>query len=422
MYQKIKLNNGLKLILAPLKETKAVTVLVLLPVGSRYETKSINGVSHFVEHLLFKGTKRRPTSLDISKELDSVGAEFNAFTSKDHTGYYIKLAAPEIELAFDILADMLFNSLFAPPEIEKERGVIIEEINMYEDNPMIYLGALLEQTIFGVHPLAWLISGPKRVIKDISRQQILVYKNKFYQPKNIVLTVAGNFNKTKVLKLTKKYFKEKQEKKIKPNFSPIKIKQNKPQISLKFKETEQVQLGLGFPAYSLKDKHLYPLYLLAVILGGNMSSRLFTVIREQHSLAYYIRTDLSAYQDTGVLSVQAGIDKKRIKQAISLILAELKKIRAQGITTKELNSAKEFLQGKLVLELEDSENLADWYSKQELLLNKIDTPKQQLEKIFAVKKEQVKNVACQIIKENRLNLALIGPFRQKEEFTKLLKF
>ena len=179
LYQKSKLKNGLTLITAPLKETKAVTVLVLLPVGSRYETPEINGVSHFIEHLLFKGTKNRPTSLDISKELDSVGAEYNAFTAKDHTGYYVKITADKMELAFDVLADMIFNSLFDPKEIDKERGVIIEEINMYQDNPLIYLGAMFEQTIYGDKPLGRLISGPKKVIQKVSRGQILQYKEKF---------------------------------------------------------------------------------------------------------------------------------------------------------------------------------------------------------------------------------------------------
>jgi predicted Zn-dependent peptidase len=422
MYQKLKLKNGLTLITAPLKETKAVTVLVLLPIGSRYETKNINGASHFIEHMMFKGTKQRPTSLDLSKELDSVGAEFNAFTSKDHTGYYIKAAATEIELAFDILSDMLFNSLFDPAEIIKERGVITEEINMYEDNPLIYIQGLFEQTLFGTHPLGWLVSGPKKVIKKISRQQILGYKNKFYQPANMILTVAGNFNKAKVKTLAKKYFGNSVGKAKKANFSKIKITQTKPKVNLKFKKTEQVQVALGFPGYSLKDDRIYPLYLLAVILGGNMSSRLFTVIREQYGLAYYIKTDIAAYQDAGSFLIQAGLDKTRIKQALSLILIELKKVEENGVTAKELKSAKEFFKGKLVLQLEDSENVADWYGKQELLLNKILTPEQRLKKIFAVNQNQVKKIAREVIQEQKINLALIGPFKQKQDFRKLLKF
>jgi len=422
MYQRTKLKNGLTLITASLKETKAVTVLVLLPVGSRYEAKNINGVSHFIEHLIFKGTKKRPTSLDITKELDSVGAEFNAFTGKDHTGYYIKAAAENIELAFDILSDILFNSVFDPEEIAKERGVIVEEINMYHDNPLIYLPALFEQTVFGDSPLGRLISGPKKVIKSISRQQILNYKNKFYRPHQMTVTVAGSFNKAQVNSLAKKYFSSNQSGQDKSAFSKIKVRQTKPQINLMFKKTEQVQLGLGFQAYSILDQRIYPLYLLSVILGGNMSSRLFTTVREKYGLAYYIKTDIGSYQDTGSFLIQTGLDKNRVKQALSLILAELKKVKEVGVTAKELKSAKEFLKGKLVLELEDSESVADWYGKQELLLNKISTPEERLKKIFKVNQNQIKKIAQDLIQKQKLNLAIIGPFAKKEEFNKLLKF
>ena len=396
--------------------------MVLLPVGSRYETPEINGVSHFIEHLLFKGTKNRPTSLDISKELDSVGAEYNAFTAKDHTGYYVKITADKMELAFDVLADMIFNSLFDPKEIDKERGVIIEEINMYQDNPLIYLGAMFEQTIYGDKPLGRLISGPKKVIQKVSRGQILQYKEKFYQPANMVLVVAGGFNGPKARKLAQAYFGNRAEKKPRVNFAKLKISQTKPKVNLLFKDTQQVQIGLGFPAYSLTDERIYALYLLAVILGGNMSSRLFTVVREQHGLAYYIKTDVSAYQDTGSIVVQAGLDKQRLTQAIGLILAELNKVRAAGVSYKELKSAKEFLKGKLVLELEDSEEVADWYGKQLLLLDKIYTPQERLKKIFKVSQADIKKVAAEIFRQQRINFALIGPFKDKNKFREILHF
>jgi predicted Zn-dependent peptidase len=422
MYHKTKLKNGLTLITSAQKDTKAVTVLVLLPVGSRHETKNINGVSHFIEHLMFKGTTNRPTSLDISKELDSVGASYNAFTSKDHTGYYVKLAANKIELAFDLMADMLFNSLFDPDEIKRERGVIIEEINMYEDNPMFYLGSLFEQTIYGSHPLGWLISGPKKVIKKVSREAILNYKKKYYNPANMVLTVAGNFKKDKVNKLAQKYFGNNQDKSQLPSFAKLKIKQARPKLNIKYKKTQQIHMALGFPSFSINDHKLYPLYLLAVILGGNMSSRLFTEVREKRGLAYYIKTDISSYQDTGAFLVQAGLDKSRIKEAIQVILAELKKIKDQGVTGKELKSAQEFIKGKIILELEDSENIADWYSKQELFLDKILTPEQRMKKISAVTKDQVKKIAQQVIDERKINLAMIGPVKDKSTLKKLLKF
>jgi predicted Zn-dependent peptidase len=422
MYQKTKFKNGLTLITAPLKGTKAVTVLVLVRVGSRYETKEINGVSHFVEHLVFKGTKKRPTSLDITKELDSVGAEFNAFTAKDHTGFYIKAAAEEIELAFDVLSDMLFNPIFDQKEIDKERGVLIEEINMYEDNPLIYIQGLFENAVFGNSSLGQLIFGPKSVVKNISRNKIISYKNKFYQPKNISVAVAGNFNKKQVINLTNKYFNIPAKKSDTVNFAKFKNLQHQPKINFFFKKTEQIQSCLGFPAYSGFDKRLYPLSLLAVILGGNMSSRLFHTVREKHGLAYYIKCDVITYQDTGAFVVQAGLDKKRIKKAITLILSELKRVKDQGVTDKELLAAKEFLKGKLVLALEDSEAIADWYGKQYLLLNKTETPSEQLKKLFAVKKSQLKKVASELFKKEKINLVLIGPSQDKKELLSLLKF
>ena len=422
MYKIKKLKNGLQLILSPLKQTQAVTVLVLLPVGSRYETKNINGVSHFIEHLLFKGTKKRPTSLEISKALDSVGAEYNAFTAKDHTGYYIKTAAKKIELAFDVLSDMIFNSVFDPVEINKERGVIIEEINMYEDNPLMYLGDVLEGAVFASSTLGWNIAGPCQVIKDISRQNILAYKDKFYQPQNMILAVAGNFNYSQVIKLAAKYFNH-QNQPLKPvKFKKFKTNQTKPRLKLIYKKTEQVQLGLGFPAYSLADPKIFVLSLLAVILGGNMSSRLFTVVREKHGLAYFIKAAIDAYQDTGSLIIQAGLDKARLNQAISLILSELKRVREFGVFAAELKSAKDFLQGKLILDMEDSENIADWFGKQQLLSGKIYTPEQKLKKVMAVSAGQIKKVAAEIIQQRHLNLALIGPFKDQKVFAKLLKF
>lgn len=421
MYKKKTLQNGLRLILSPLHETKAVTVLVLVGVGSRYEEKNINGITHFIEHMLFKGTKKRPTSLDITKELDGVGASYNAFTSKDHTGYYIKIASDKIELAFDLLSDMIFNSKFEAKEIKKEKGVIIEEINMYEDNPLLYISHLFEETVFGAHPLGWRISGPKEVIKKVSKEQILDYKDNFYRPNNMVVTVAGRFGEKEINTLIDKYFvKEGGSKKIKQP-KKVKITQKSANLTLKFKETEQIHLALGFPAYSYFDKSYYALSLLAIILGGNMSSRLFTEVREKRGLAYFIKADISPYQDTGILMIQAGLDKARIEPAIKLILNELKEVRERGVTAKELKSAKEYLKGKIILELEDSENIADWYGKQELLLNKILTPEQRLKKIFAVTLDDIKKTARDIVKESKLNLALIGPFKSEKQFKKLLK-
>jgi len=419
-FKKIKFKNGLRLILSPMEETKAVTALILFKVGSRYEKKDINGISHFVEHMMFKGTKKRQSTLDISKVLDSVGAEYNAFTAKDHTGYYVKVSADKIELALDVLSDILYNSKFDSAEVEREKQVIVEEINMIEDNPLMYIGDLFEQTIYGDEPLGWQISGSRENVKNITRNKIMDYVNTYYQPSNMLIGVSGRFDKN-ILNLIRKYFHIDTLKKPASSFKKIKIVQSRPQLKLNYKETEQVHICLGFPSYSYFDKRIYPLYLLSVILGGNMSSRLFISIRERKSLAYFIRSAVSLYQDTGNLEIQAGLDKKRVSEAIKAIIDELKKMKNEKVDSDELKKAKDFLKGKLILELESSESVASWLSKQELLLNKIITPKQQIEKLEKVTSQDIQNVANDIIKYRKINLAMIGPNKEQGKFQKLLK-
>src|SRR3989338_7779233 len=324
MFHKTNLKNGLRLITVPNKGTKAVTVLILLPVGSRYETKDIGGLSHFIEHMMFKGTEKRPTSLDISKELDGIGAEFNAFTSKDYTGYYIKSSADKVELAFDILSDMLFHSKIDEAELNKERGVIVEEINMYEDNPLMYVESLFEELVFGDQPLGWQIAGTREIIKTVPRQKLMYYMHKYYQPANMILIVAGYINKAQVKKLTGQYFGSFGKNEFK-KFTEYGSPQDSPRIKVSYKETEQIQLCLGYPGISFFDEVRYPLQLLSIILGGNMSSRLFVNIRERYGLCYFIRASTEHYHDAGTFVVQAGLEKARIMEAIKLIMEELKK-------------------------------------------------------------------------------------------------
>ena len=420
MYKKTTLKNGLRIITHPLRETKAVTVLVLFKVGSRYEPKNVNGVSHFIEHLMFKGTKKRPNTLAISQELDSVGASYNAFTSKDFTGYFIKINYEKFELAMDLLSDLLFNSIFRLSDINKERGVIIEEINLYEDNPMYYIGDLFEKTIFGENSLGRLIIGTRQNIKNVSRQQILDYIKKHYIPANSVISVAGNIKHSDI-KLIKKYFDKTDQLSQATEFQKINIKQNAPRVNILYKETEQVHLCLGVPAFSYFHKDIYALYILDAILGASMSSRLFEKIRVQQSLAYLVRSSADVYEDTGNFHVRAGLDKNRIYEAVESILEELKKVRDKGVTKEELNKAKEYLKGHIVLELEDSQNIAQWYGQQELLLRKTLTPEQKIVKIKKVTQADVARVAKSIIKADQLNLALIGPFKDRQKFQNLLK-
>lgn len=421
MFQKITFSNGLRLITAPLFETGAVTVLVLIRVGSRYEKQNINGVSHFIEHMMFKGTKKRPSTLAISKDLDSVGAEYNAFTSKDHTGYYIKINQEEIELALDILSDMLFHSKFEEEEIEREKGVICEEIKMYEDNPLMYIEDLFEQTLFFDHPLGQRVSGTTDSVKGISKKMMIDYKNKYYQPSNFVIGLAGRFD-DRAVRSIEKYFGTRGTK-VRGSFSRFEIskKFKESRLEVQFKETEQVELALGFPSYSYFDPRIYALTLLALILGGTMSSRLFISVRERKGLCYFIKSFLNIYEDVGNLVIQAGLDKSRIEFAIRAILKELDKIRSEGVKEQELLRAKECIKGRLILELEDSSALASWYAKQELLVRKILTPEEKLKKISAVTAFDIKRVAQDVIQNKRLCAAIIGPFKNKQPFLKLLK-
>ncbi|MDO8560055.1 MAG: pitrilysin family protein [bacterium] len=421
MYQKTKIPNGPLLLTAPRSGTAAITLLVLVPVGSRHETKDINGSSHFCEHLMFKGTKKRPTSLDLTKELDAVGAEYNAYTSKDHTGYYIKASADHLELAYDILSDMVRNSVFDAKEVDKERGVIVEEINMYEDNPLMHVENLFEEAVFGKdHPMGWNIAGPREVIKTVPRDRLYQYYQAHYHPQRMVIALAGKFSQAKVVALTKKHFTAESKPPVAGTYAAFKGVQDKPRVIVSHKATEQVQLCLGYPAYPYGHKDLPALTLLSVILGGNMSSRLFASVREKHGLAYFIRASTSPYQDTGAFVVQAGLDKARLEQAITLILEELKKVVAAGVTAKELSDAKDFLQGKVVLELEDSAHLAEWYGKQQLLTGKLKTPEQRLAELKKVKLADVQRVAVDVFDRKRVNLALIGPYEYEEPFLKLL--
>lgn len=418
--KRMKLGNGTRVLFAPLRETKAVTVLILFPVGSRHERKELNGASHFLEHLFFKGTTNRPSTLEISKELDGVGAEFNAFTGKDHTGYYVKVSADKLELALDILADMLYNSLFDPKEIERERGVVIEEINMYEDNPMMHLDDIFEQLLFRGSSLGWMIAGPRTVIRNVTREQLMTYKSQFYTPHNVLLTVAGRFRERTATALVKKFFGSYSGPRRQSHFTRFHPSQRRPAVDVKFRETEQVQLGLGFPAYGYKHPRLPALSLLATILGGNMSSRLFINIRERLGLAYFIRAETGVYQDTGSFLVRAGLERRRLHEGIRRIWEELQSVKRRNVSDEELLRAKEYIKGKIILGLEDSEHIADWVGKQLLLRGVIETPEQKIKKIFAVTRDEIRRAAHAIMNKQRLNLALIGPYRSKQEFVRMI--
>ena len=416
------LSNGLRILTIPMPSFESATVMLMVGAGSRYETRLNNGISHFLEHMAFKGTTKRPTAIDIASLIDGIGGQVNASTGKEVTAYYIKSEAGNIELSIDILSDMLMNSKLDPLEIEKEKGVIIEELNLDEDTPVRKLGDIYERLVYGDTPLGWDIGGERDIIRKIKREDFLSYLKSLYSPHNMTVVVAGGIDSKKAIELVKKYMGGMQKFDI---LKPEKYTgvQDKLQTFIKNKKTEQVHIAIGFRTVPAEHPDKYPLELLAAVLGGGMSSRLFHEVREKRGLGYYVSTSSESYQDAGTIVSAAGIDPKRVKEAISVIMQEYKKI-ATGkapVTAQELKKSKEYLKGHLVLGLENSRSVAYFYASQELLEKKIDNPDEIMRKIDAVTIQQVQKVAKKYFTQKGLNFAAIGNFEDGQKFESLLK-
>ncbi|HRY52841.1 MAG TPA: pitrilysin family protein [Candidatus Portnoybacteria bacterium] len=419
MFKKTILSNGLRVITAPMAGSQSTTVLVFFATGSKYETKDNNGISHFLEHMFFKGTKKRPTTLDLSEYLDRVGGEYNAFTGQELTGYYAKVAPEYIDMALDWVSDILLNSKFDSAEIEKERGVITEEYNMYLDNPARLVGDLWEELLYGDQPAGWKIIGTKANIAKLPREQFIKYFDAHYQTKNAVVCVAGKVSKDIIKKIEKSFSRlKKGEGKDK---LAVKESQEKPEALIYYKATDQTHLCLGARAYDMSHKDRYTLMVLSAILGGMMSSRLFISVREQKGLAYYVRSSTESFTDTGFFVTQAGVANDKAEEAIKAILIEYKKVCDAKIGAAEINKAKDWLRGSLRLGLETSDELASWIGTQEILKKEVLTPEQIFSKIKAVSAQDLQRVAQDIFQPQKLNLALIGPFKEKNKFEPLLK-
>ncbi len=420
MYQKTFLKNGLRIITVPQKKTQAVTVLVLVGAGSKYETKQLNGISHFLEHMFFKGTKKRPNTLKIAETLDKIGGVYNAFTSKEFTGYWAKVQSKHLDLALDWVSDIFLNSKIEAKELKKEKGVIIEELNMYLDTPIKYIGDLWEKLLYGNQPAGWKTIGEKENIIRFQRKHFLDYLKNHYSALNTIVCVAGNFSQQDILSKIKKYFKKIKTKT--PN-QKIKVieKQRSPRLLSHFKKTDQTHLCLGVRGYDLFHPQRYAQEILAIILGGNMSSRLFIKVREKKGLAYYIHSSLELYTDSGYLVTSAGVSHKDVIKVINLIIKEYKNIKDKKISKEELQKAKDYLKGVLTLSLESSDAQASFYTFQELLKGKILTSKEKFRMIDKVTREDVYKTAGDIFQPQKLNLALIGPHRDNKKFKASLK-
>ncbi len=418
-YKKHTLKNGLRVILAPMNETGTATVLVMTGAGSRYETRKESGLAHFLEHMFFKGTTRRPTAFDISKELDGIGAEYNAFTGKEYTGYYAKVEAHHWDTALDVISDLFLHQKLEQEEIDREKGTILQEINMYEDKPSSRVNEHFDELLYGDHPAGWRILGPKENIRRFKRADFVRFLKKMYTGSNVVVGVAGKFDEKKVLKEIRKRF-DVLAKGERPSFKRISEKQKTPALFIEKKKTDQTHMLLGVRAYHALHKDRYALSVLSTILGGGMSSRLFIQVRERRGLAYHVSTGVDSFHDAGSLATQVGVEHGNIEKTIAVILDEYRKIANEKVDEEELSRAKEYIKGRLAMGLEGSDDVIEYLVSQEVLREKVTLPQERVRKIDAVTADDVLRVAKDIFRNEKLNLAIIGPHEKKAVLQKLL--
>jgi predicted Zn-dependent peptidase len=435
MYSVKKAKNNLSFLSVPMPGAKTVAVLVLIGTGAKYEAKHESGVSHFLEHLFFKGTKKYPTPMALSSAIDAIGGECNAFTSKEFTGYYMKVASAKAEIALDMVSEMLLHPKFEAAEMEKERGVIIEEINMYEDSPMMSIEDVLEACLYGDTPAGRDTAGTKETVGALTRDDIVRYFSAQYQPHNTLVCLAGNFSKAFAAQAEKTFaaFASKHQPKHFQEKEAVIVKQTAPQAKVKFKQTDQAHFSLGVHTLPYGHPDETVMKVMAVLLGGSMSSRLYNEIREKRGLAYYIRTSAEAYTDCGYLATQGGVKVDALKETIKITLAEYAKLKTAAVPAKELNRVKDMIKGRVPLALESSDDLGEWYARQAVMKMtqertgqgtraKLYSPEEFFKKIDAVTAADIKRLAKSVFTADKLNLAVIGPYKNEAEFKKLLKF
>lgn len=406
MIKKSVLDNGIQLLTEDIPHVRSVAVGVWVNIGSRDEDDRIAGITHFIEHLMFKGTEKR-TAKQIAEALDAVGGQLNAFTTKEYTCYYAKVLDEHLDLALDVLSDMLFNSKLAAPDIDRERNVIIEEIKMYEDTPDELVHDVFANTIWQKHPLGRPIIGYADVIRQLDRDTFVDYLGKNYVPGNIVIAAAGNLNHDTVAEKIGSYFGG-----LKGYTSKRTLKQPSPQkvVTCREKDTEQVHLCMGTPGMPLDHEQIYTFQLVNTILGGGLSSRLFQEIREQRGLVYSIYSYHSSYIDTGLFCVYAGLSKENVGPAMDLVFKEIRDIRDNGITMQELRRAKDQLKGNLLLSLENVNTRMSRLGKSQLYLGKVVTPEEIVQRIEKVTIEDVKKLAEERFNPRNFAIASVGPW------------
>lgn len=413
MYKKIRLDNGLRIIMHRMPKMRSVALGIWIKVGGRYEDSQYKGISHFLEHLVFKGTKNY-SCRKIKESIEGVGGSLNGFTAEEFTCYLVKLPARYLEFALNILSDMVINPLLPPQEIEKERAVILEEIKMHKDLPQSYVHDLLDELLWPKQPLGAPIIGTVDSVTRIGRKELSLFKRKFYTPENIVVSATGLLEYGKLTKAIVNNFSH-QEKQNLNIFPSAKEGQISPQLKIFSKDTEQTHLALGFHSFRRDHPLKHAVALLHVVLGANMSSRLFHELREKRGLAYEIGTHLRRYQDTGAFIVHAGIDNHKVTEAIRLILEELQKIKDKLVSKSEFKRAKEFYLGQLMLSLEDTLDYMLWIGESTTSLDKAYSLEDIIKEVSRIKPEDIKETARCILKEKNLNVAFIGPLKDSHD-------
>lgn len=407
--------------LAPMKDSLSTTVFVMVHTGSKYETKGNNGISHFLEHMCFKGTTKRPTAMDISKALDEIGSQYNAFTSQEFTGYYAKAHPKNIDVLVDVISDIYLNPTFDPKELQKEKGVIIEEINMYEDLPHKQVDNVFAQAMYGDQPAGWPIIGNKENIKKMTARDLERYWQSHYVASATTVLVSGNIDTRTITKKIEKAFAG-ISRSTKAKKRPVVEPQNRPKILLKYKKTDQAHLILGVRSYSGKHKLSPALKVLDAVLGGGMSSRLFQTIREEMGVGYYLRTTIDEYTDHGYFSVALGVDSSRFIEVIKATLCECEALKTELIPTAELEKAKEYLIGNTILSLESSDAMAEYFAMQDITGEEITDVDKLIRKIRKVTPEDVRKVAREIFANDRLVLGVVGPVKETDSLKKAFRF
>jgi predicted Zn-dependent peptidase len=417
-FERHTLGNGLRVLLAPMPQATSVTCMIMLAAGSRYETRDTSGIAHFSEHMFFKGTERRPTARDIGTEVDGIGGEFNAFTGKEYTGYYVKCAAEFRDTALDVLVDMMRHSKFAEDEIEREKGVIVEEMNMYFDTPRDFIGGVYEELLYGDQPLGWDIIGRKETIRAADRDTFLGYTNRWYHPERMVVGLGGNVGGDALEKIEQLLGDLPAAETGEPVSADVQA--NGARVKIHEKQSDQAHLCLGVPSYPISHPDRYVLQLLATVLGTGMSSRLFTEVRERRGLAYYVFATNHSYTDAGSLYSQAGVDISRADEAVEVIASELQRIVDEPVEAAELEKSRNLAKGRFLLQLESPQGMILFGLRREVLEGEAVDPQAVLDGLDAVTAEDIQRAAQEVIGGHGLNLALIGPFDDAEKFEALL--